>query len=187
MCSAQSSAAGVRHRAHGWSRPILSSHSLQTNRQQQTRRRGNTFTSKSSKQIGHRDDVGSGSGFASRRARAASCSAAMRGLGLVGVGARRGAVDDLARRRRRARRGGALVSDLLARRTMAPVSPVDSLAFSRTILRRPARAVQQGLRARPADGAGQAHAQGFGPGLLRFIFAPLLLPVLLLRRRVRIA
>ena len=61
---------------------IFASHDLQTSKQQQVRSIGISFTSHSSKQIGHRDpnraDVGSGSGFASRRARAASCSAAMR-------------------------------------------------------------------------------------------------------------
>ena len=57
-------------------------HDLQTIRQQQVRKQGVRFTSQSSKQIGHRDPsrapTGSGSGFASRHARAASCSAAMR-------------------------------------------------------------------------------------------------------------
>ena len=61
---------------------IWPSHDLQMYRQQQGRNNGVSLTSQSSRQTGHRNpncaDSGSGSGFASRRARAASCSAAMR-------------------------------------------------------------------------------------------------------------
>ena len=79
--NASGASGGARQSGHGPSQ-MRCAQATQTFMAQQTRKLDPTLTSHASRQIGHREpyrgDSGSGDGFASRRARAASCSAAMR-------------------------------------------------------------------------------------------------------------
>ena len=108
--------------------------------------------------------------------------------GLVGARPRRGAVEDLLRGRRRGRRRRrprrlrrALVSDLLTRRAVSAVAPVDLLTGDCTVLRGPTGAVQ--LRLLTTNGACEPESQRFRPRLLHFVFPLFLFPVLCPRRQ----
>ena len=95
---------------------------------------------------------------------------------LVGVRTRRGAVEDLLRRRRRGfrprRLRRTLVSDLFARLPVSAVAPVDALALGRTVGRRAATLASLGLVG-ATNRTGLVGQEGFRARLSRFIFVTL--------------